>query len=81
VKIAGFIVFMAGIVIAIVSTIPYLLVMVLNTDPMMSKPTPQIILFLGGGVLGFLCLLTGMWLDRQASTLKAAAIRRQRDAV
>jgi hypothetical protein len=55
---------MSGIVLAIISTIPYFLVMVLNTDPMMPKPIPQIILFLGGGVIAFILLLTGLFIDR-----------------
>jgi hypothetical protein len=42
--------------------------MMSNDDPMMSKPTPQIILFLVGGVLGFICLLSGLFMDRRMAS-------------
>jgi hypothetical protein len=63
----GLLLFLAGIGIAIVSTVPYLFVMMANDDPMMSKPTPEIILFLAGGVLGFICLVCGLIVDGKAA--------------
>lgn len=66
-KSTGLFVFLAGIVIAIVSTIPYLYVMVFAHDPNMGKPTEQIVVFLAGGVLGFICLVAGMMMDRSAA--------------